>query len=438
MTTLSICGSSELTWQAVLAYLSGKTLLSEGCSSDQEPVEASPGHDLQSLILASCPHVEFTLLEALPRYCPRLFNLSLKKLDKLFQGSAFPLLPKLASLALACDSVELPLDYFQAYRDHERLQHLSISSSKHIKSHHLSHFSSITKLVISGCPAISSSLPFHCLSKVREISYLGQGLDVASICNLWQSGLVRKVTLDSAQIPLRKPTQAAASRSSPTALPIVLRPFATSSLLAPTLPSWVVAYLISMAPRSLEAISILGTVEEASANPITRYSQSASCPYGWTTQDECHYTPWGLPHLSQRSSDPGFLQKLLSWLRWSNAGSQWQISDARLPILPLGNCSTRFAMPETMLAASGVRGGTETPKAAHGLSADARSVTSGPYASIAEAPVHDEGFLELLHLPLFMPGQCDGHCPSRSSRLTPEQMAWIHRMTGGRIVRLEV
>jgi hypothetical protein len=440
LSTLHIRSSVDLTWQALAAYLRP---IEPDQGTQGSAQEGHCGLDLRSLALANCPHLNAELLDILSICCPHLSTVSLKKVDSLFSGEAFPLFPNLTSLSLSIDLPSLPINYFQVYQTVTNLQQLSVSSSKSINSSHLSHFSSIRKLVISGCSSITTSLPFSDLPNLREVSYLGQGLDVASVWTLWQNATIRKLTLDAAS--LNKPVGRRPSTSYPSAgtkfIPVALQPFANSNLLSASLPSWVLAYLISLSPPSLEAISILGTVEQDTAKPVTRYTRSASCPYGWTVQEDCQYTPLGIPVHSSAAQNPGIFHRLLSWIRPTALAREPQVKKARLPILPVPVSSKRKHTGDS--SESGTTSSEGWARLADGQLTLGEQ-PSGPRSGFEDSPQQglcsvllDAELFELLSLP--MPdGAVQSKGQTRSRRLTPAQVEWVHAASGGRIVRLEV
>jgi hypothetical protein len=362
--TLSIISSPDLSDEGLVSYLSLSSSFEDAHLSEGIPqMETDLGSSLTSLTLVNCPLLTSVSLEALADNCRNIQQLTLKNVDGLFEdlstsssGDVNPTsstdrlegtqetLPTSSSIGSSSGSdifhnliksnshslhsftfssnlASIPPDFFEIFHTPSssdsnftsttiKLQNLTFTRVKSLHPHHLSCFPSITSLSITGCPLIADDLPFNNLPNLRELSYLGKGLSVNCIWNLFRLKMIREITIDAAGLAYEtciceeekektgQYTQVRDHNADSLArtenkhskqemhselfadLPIPIQAFKKRNILSSDIPSWVLPYLLSHAPESLEAFSLLGTIVPTcdSIRPSPSPSPSSSFP----------------------------------------------------------------------------------------------------------------------------------------------------------------
>lgn len=302
--TLSIISSPDLTDEGLAAYLS-TTLSDFNKPNDETTVyhgQYTLGHSLLSLTLANTPRITIRSLIALESHCHHLVYLDLRNTDRFFEESTSQSQPAeaeespspkeifhhfienntaLHTFTFSSGLSSLPLDLFSAFNKPQgALQNLSIYSSKAIKPQHLTYFPSIYRLTVSGCLGLGDDLPFECMPKLQEVSFLGRGLSLSSLWKLFQYESIRKMTLDVAGSAYETCICSESTSSNDTnssnsdqatpqihvefservPFPTQLKKFKNHNILSSTIPSWVVTFFLASSPTSLESISLHGVI----------------------------------------------------------------------------------------------------------------------------------------------------------------------------------
>lgn len=254
------------------------------------------------MTFVNCPHLTFNSLQALEQHCKHLTQLTLRDVDGLFtalssEGSngleevsdpqhAFNNFLRnnvnLHTFTFSSSLPSLPPDFFSAFNSpRNALQNLHLQPSKAIRGHHLMNFPSIHRLTITGCSNLGDELPFEYLPRLQELSFLGRGLSLSSLWKLFEQGTIRKVTLDVAgsayetcicserasikddngeDSPQAHSKQGEMKQRADLIFPPLLHNFEKHNILSSTIPSWVIAFFLSLSPASLESISLHGAI----------------------------------------------------------------------------------------------------------------------------------------------------------------------------------
>ena len=453
------------------------------------------GYALNSLSLVNCPNLSLDTLNNIAQNCPRLREVTFKGVDDMFKKAKCieeasiiaedTVVDALTSFAQCCRSLhtlhlslnvpDLHSEAFRAFAFHPSLRTLHVSSSRHITNCHLLPFTTLHKLVISGCPALGDELPFRNATELREVSYLGKGLSVNCIWRLWlAASQLKSLGIDSpgqsfeaTSSHIGSPVPPPCGDDSTTSLPDVLLPYAQSNILSSTLPSWALAYLLVLSPASLHSFSLHGTFLES---PST-FGPNFHCgPYDAENMDG-YISEFGYPYRYGHNTRMSVLRRP-KWWRWAldlvysvkpssihhhidgNRSGRW-------PVLPLpatmGTMSAAMTCPahsqahplDQVVLSLAHRDkfpgsvAAALPSSPSSLAASPASASSCAQHQIANddtgkaaAFKSNQDLIDLLSL--YAPTKADGKGAVGDGRLTREQRCWLHQVTGSRFVRLEV
>jgi hypothetical protein len=373
-------------------------------------------------------------------------------------------------LTISLGDVELSPSAFDSFRDHPSLRRLSLTSSRHISRRHLASFNTLQRLSIFGCPALGADLPFASLPDLREFTYLGHGLSVRSLGQLFMHCKhIQRVSIDVAEQYRRssRDTDREPQISAPStqaALPEALVPFSSVNLLSPQLPSWALAYILSWAPSTLEDVSLKGTSLEAAKDAYA--TAPAFC--AWWLEQRKHACARHCSHGGRGTYGEAFLwlfgmrlpRFCFAWLTygWSFLCKAFEHSE---------KCPKRKDGPSAESAVTGLQPADVTNHAQVQSASLARDPITSTTSSVRErdpvssrrsigslppdytasaAPVQatpssrdqlEDRLADLLRLPAPSPMDSDQAYAARS-RLSPEQTEWLHKVTGYHFARLDV
>ena len=449
------------------------------------------GYALVSLSLIKCPNLSQNTLIAIGQSCPHLLEATFRDVDGLFSdtrskemsepASQADTLEAIANFASGCQrlhtlhlSMDIPnlhLNAFEPFRSHPSLRTLVLSSCKHLTAFYLSPFTSLHKLVISGCPAMSADLPLASMPALRHLSYLGMGLTVKCLWTLWQTATyLKRVILDAIGQCYDSPSCSYVCTSAPSSscdpgneedLPNALRSFESYNLLSTSLPSWALAYLLSFSPESLESFSLHGTLHEpnlafGAKDSLSRFGTPASYVMKLVDLDQYgHNLNMLFPHrLSWWYRALMFMSRVKgSRLSQQREAQFWP--DLPLPvtatigtITPLcpSDGQTRNGTVNRLPALIRSKSSKQVSLALDNPSRPASAVIStsflSPFGTSETRKKHtiipepSQDLIDLLSLPSSSTEKDGLSTPCK--RLTRDQRQWLHRVTGDRLIRLEV
>lgn len=291
LTTLAITACPEFDDQGLCSFLCPGAVATEGNPGPDQRDPGSPGTRITHLTLAGCGKLGPDSLLLIAGACPNLLSLDCKDVNGLFALDSKDHPPTVASagdmrdaasgtsgrrplaefaqrctnlttLSLSIRSTNLPHDFFAGFRNHPSLRQLTISSTAGFHSRHLRSFNRIQFLTLSGCQSFGPEVSFDDIRDLRYFRYLGNGLTVGSLCNLFASApLLRKVSLDTApdQTVCRRP-YAPPSRNLREREPSELVPHMDRNVYDHSVPNWVLPYILSRSPPTMESLAMLGRI----------------------------------------------------------------------------------------------------------------------------------------------------------------------------------